>query len=130
MRIDPGGGGVSPVPHNQPIDQQKVSLAVRDASLTIPYSASNLANVLTNPRLNLNQAEQDQVIQDLARQGGPAWSFYANVVARRNGAIDTRDLVHIADTSQVPNGGGSQRLLDILMQGGVPGGQLVTVRLC
>jgi len=144
MRIDPGGGGVSvgPVPHNQPIDQQKVSLAVREASMSIPLNASNLANVLTSPALNLNQAERDQVIQDLARQGGPAWSFYAGDVARRSGAdytslqsdqavigdavqqayadgaIDTRDLLHIADTSQVPNGGGGQRFLDILMQGG------------
>jgi hypothetical protein len=144
MRIDPGGGGVSvsPVPHNQPIDPSKVSLAVREAELTIPMSQSNLANVLTNPTLNLNQAERDQVIQDLARQGGPPLTFYANDVARRHGsaytslqsdqavigdavqqayadgALNTRDLVHIADFSQIQNGGGGQRFLNILMQGG------------
>lgn len=136
------GGSVAPVPHNHPIDQQKVTLAVRGASVLVPLNASNLANVLTNPTLNLNQAERDQVIQDLARQGG--LEFYANDVPRGNGgkndytslqadeafignavqqayadgAIKTSDLVHIADVSQVPNGGGGQRFLDILMQGG------------
>ena len=143
MRIDPGGGGVSvsPVPHNQPIDASKVSLALREAELTIPLSQSSLANVLTHPSLNLNQAERDQVIQDLARQGAPPLAFYANDVARRNGndytslqldqaviadavqqayadgALNTNDLVHIADFSQIKNGGGGQRFLNILMQG-------------
>jgi hypothetical protein len=142
MRVDPGGGGVSvsPVPHNQPIDQTKVSRAVQQAEVSIPYSQSNLANVLTNPTLDLNQAERDQVIQDLARQGGQPWAFYANDFARRDGsyyasmrmdqaviadavqqayadgAINTNDLVHIANLNQSQDGGG-QRLLGVLMQG-------------
>ena len=147
MLVPVGGGGgasVTPVPHDQPIDQQKVQLAVREASVNIPLNASNLANILTSPNWNLNQAEQDQVIKDLARQGGlgSALEFYANDAARGNGddytslqadeavigdavqqayadgAIDTHDLVHIADASQVPGGGGGQRFLDVLMQGG------------
>src|ERR1700738_2967428 len=67
MRIDPGGGvSIGPVAHNQPIDQTKVTVAVRQAEMTVPLSGSNLAHMLTNA--DLNQAERDPVIQALARQ--------------------------------------------------------------
>jgi hypothetical protein len=140
MRIDPGGGvSIGPVAHNQPIDQTKVTVAVRQAEMTVPLSGSNLAGVLINP--DLNQAERDQIIQDLARQSGQPMSFYANDAYRMHGsdfsslrldqsviadgvqqayadgAINAQDLLHIANFN--PNQvGGAQRFLDVLMQGG------------
>jgi len=146
MRIDPGGGGsgIDSVPHDQRIDETKVTEAARVAQSGLPENQSNLASVLTNPRLNLNQAEKDKVIQEVAhadplaflandairtQHGNPAELQSDQAVvgdavqqAYADGAINQSDLMHIADLANVPGVNPSQdysaqRFLNVLMQG-------------
>ena len=104
----------------------------------VPMSQSQLADALQNP--NLNQAEKDAILQELASgdEAGLA-AFYANDAARtirddptlasdqqiigealqqayEDGLISADDLLRIADVNQAGNG--AQRLLAILESGG------------
>jgi hypothetical protein len=131
------GLGYAPPP-SQPIDESKVLTAERQIGADVPMNASALADAMRNP--NLNQAERDKVIHDLAQKsGGGQAPFYANDASRiqpgqqsslgddqttianavqqayADGAINADDLVHIADFNGAGNG--AQRFMDILMQG-------------
>jgi hypothetical protein len=125
-------------PPSQPIDETKVQMAERRIAPDVPITGSALADVLRNP--NLNQAERDRIIHDLAQKGASGVApFYANDASRMqpgqqsalgndqsiianavqqayaDGAINKDDLVRIADFNQVGNG--AQRFMDILQQG-------------
>lgn len=118
---------------NQSVDQHKVDMALRS------LATSNLAQVLENP--NLNQAERNAIIQELAtgdQEPGPL-AFYVDDATRsiredpslhtdqqivgealqqayEDGAINADDLLRIADQNGAGNG--AQRLLTVLQNGG------------
>ena len=120
------------------VDQIKVEMALDMIRADVPMTQSQLADALQNP--NLNQAEKDAILQELASgdEAGLA-AFYANDAARtirddptlasdqqiigealqqayEDGLISAEDLLRIADVNQAGNG--AQRLLAILESGG------------
>ena len=115
----PVGAGSPP----QGVDQGKVDQAVSMAQM--PPEAQSAANVLRSP--NLNAAERDAVIQQLARSDN-LMPFLGDATeapradqavisaalghAYRNGAINGADLLHISDANG--SGNGAQRVLGLL----------------
>lgn len=136
--VTPTAGPVRQSPSTMQVDQQKVDTALRNIRADVPMTESQLANALRNP--NLNQAERNQIIQTLAREGGQQSLFFANDAARsirdgdrhslpddqkviadalqkayEDGAINEQDLLRIADANEAGNG--AQRLMAILREG-------------
>lgn len=127
------------------VNRSEVDMAVRIAKADSNMGGSALADVLRNP--NLNAAERNAVVQELARDPDARMAFYANDAFRTRtddagalagdqrviadavqsayaaGALSSGDLSAIADMNQVGNG--AQRFLEVLNQSSaarMPGG--------
>ena len=130
---------INQIDQTNPIQMNQTSLdhAETVAGTLAPGKSSGLANALKSPALNLNQAERNKLISDVAKTNPLA--FYANDAFRSdpsassglkddqkviaNGlqqalsdhAINLNDLEHIANVNP-PQNGGAQRFMNVLMQ--------------
>lgn len=116
------------------VNRNEVDQAVQIAKAGFNLGGSGLADVLQNP--NLNEAERNLVVQELARDPDARMAFYANDAFRTRtedagalasdqrviadavqtayaaGALTSGDLTAIADMNEVGNGG--QRFMEVL----------------